>query len=381
MIKFVFTGGGSGGHFYPVIAVAQEVIKICEEQHLITPELYYVATDPYDEKLLYEHDIIFKRAPAGKMRRYASAKNITDPFKTFFGTIRALFLLFSIYPDVVFSKGSYVSVPTVMAARILGIPVIIHDSDAIPGRANLWASKFARRIAISYPQAIDHFDKKVQEKVALVGNPVRAEIIHPETTGAHEFLGFSNDIPTILILGGSQGAQHINDIILDALPDLLHKYQVVHQTCKANEVAVTGTAGVMLEDHPYKHRYKAFGYLDDLAMRMSAGIADLIISRAGSGSIFEIAAWGKPAILIPLREEVSRDQRKNAYSVARMNAALVLEEDNLTPHVLTSEIDRLFSMPESLHEMSTNIKQLYRPDAAHRIAQQLIAIALKHEDA
>ncbi len=380
MIKIVFTGGGTGGHFYPIIAVAQEVLKIVEERRLIAPELYYISTDPYDEKLLYENEIIFRKAPAGKLRRYASAQNATDPFKTFFGTIKALVMLFSIYPDVVFSKGSYVSVPTVMAARILGIPVVIHDSDAIPGRANLWASKFATRIAISYPQAIEHFSKKIHDRVALVGNPVRREILHLEKEGTHAFLGFTDDIPTLLILGGSQGAEHINSVVLDALPDLLMKYQIVHQTGKANEQDVAGTASVMLEKHPYKHRYKPFGYLDNLAMRMSAGAADLIISRAGSGGIFEIASWGKPAILIPIREAVSRDQRKNAYAVARMNAALVLEEENLTPHVLTSEIDRLFSLPDTLKQMAENITQLYRPDAARKVAEQLVAIAQKHEE-
>lgn len=380
MIKILFTGGGTGGHFYPIIAVAQEVLRIVEERKLIAPELYYIGTNPYDEKLLYEHDIIFRRAPAGKLRRYGSLQNFTDPFKTLFGTIKALYMLFSIYPDVVFSKGSYVSVPTVMAARILGIPVVIHDSDAIPGRANLWASTFAKRIAISYPQAIEYFDKKVRDNVALVGNPVRREILHLEKEGTHAYLGFTDTTPTLLILGGSQGAEPINNIVLDALPDLLMNYQIVHQTGAANVKDVINTASVMLEQHPYKHRYKAFGYLDNLAMRMSAGAADLVISRAGSGGIFEIASWGKPSILIPLRESVSRDQRKNAYAVARMNAALVLEEDNLTPNVLISEINRLFSMPETMNTMAENIRQLYRPDAARRIAEQLIAIAQKHEE-
>ncbi len=376
-MKIVFTGGGSGGHFYPIIAVAEAINEIVAERNLVKPELFYIADTPYDERLLYENEIEFRKTPAGKVRNYASVKNYTGSFKTLFGTGRAIFQLFNIFPDVVFSKGSYVSVPTVTAARILGIPVFIHESDAIPGKANMYAAKFARRIAIAFPQAADHFPKK--DRVALIGQPVRRAIMNPVMEGSHEFLGLDMSVPVILILGGSQGAARINDVILEALPILLEKYQIVHQTGEKNFQAIKSIADVTLEEHPYKNRYKPFGYLNDLALRMSAGVASLIVSRAGAGAIFEIASWKKPSILIPIPEDVSRDQRTNAYAFARTGAAIVMEQENLTPHVFAAEIDRLIENEALRTQMSEAAQTFGKPDAARKIAEELIAIALKHE--
>ncbi|NBD74248.1 undecaprenyldiphospho-muramoylpentapeptide beta-N-acetylglucosaminyltransferase [Patescibacteria group bacterium] len=378
-MKILFTGGGTGGHFYPIIAVAEEVLRLAEEKNLLEPKLYYIGTTPYNEKALYENEITYLHAPAGKLRRYPSLRNVTDLFKTCFGTIKAIAILLRIFPDVIFSKGGYVSIPTILAARILAIPVIIHDSDAIPGRANLLAAGYAHRIAISYPQAIDHFPKKHHDKVAVVGVPVRKQILHPEHEGAHAFLGFTDDVPTILVLGGSQGAQRINETILEALPDLIDRYQVIHQVGPDHEETVVGTAGIALEGHAFKHRYKGFGHLDDLAMRMAAGAADLVIARAGSTTIFEVSAWGTPMILIPISEDVSRDQRKNAYAVARVGAGHVIEENNLSPHLLVSEVNRIMDNEEQRTQMSEATKELYRPDAATRIAEELLAICIKHE--
>jgi len=376
-MKIVFTGGGTGGHFYPIIAVAEEILRIAKEKKLVKPELYYISSEPYDPRLLYENEITFRKSTAGKLRRYFSIRNFFDFFKTAIGTLQSLMQLFRIYPDVVFSKGGYQSVPTVFAARLLRIPIFIHESDAIPGRANLWASKFAYRIAVSYPEATEYFKQK--ELLAYVGNPVRRAVSIPAHHGAHEFLKLDSGIPTILILGGSQGARRINDVVLTALPKLLENYQVIHQTGKANIKEMRTTADVILEKSPYRDRYKAFGYLNDLALRMSVGIADLIISRAGSGSIFEIAMWEKPSIIIPIPETVSRDQRKNAFSYARNGAAVVLEEENIAPHVLTSEIDRLMGNSSLRAQMSKEAAQFKKPDAAKKIAEELIAVALGHE--
>lgn len=377
-MKILFTGGSTGGHFYPILAVAEEVLHIADERNLVKPELYYIAAEPYDEKALFEREIRFHRAPAGKLRNYFSLLNFFGLFLTLWGTIKATVLLFSIFPDVVFSKGSYVSVPTVIAARILGIPVVIHDSDAVPGRANLWAARFAYRIAISYPQAAEHIERK--DVVALTGNPVRREIATPAKQHAHEYFHFSRDTPTILILGGSQGAQALNEVVLEALPELVEQYQVVHQTGAAHIATIRRTADVVLEQSPYKGRYKAYGYLNDLQLRMAAGAADIAISRAGSGAIFEIAAWKLPAILIPIREEVSRDQRKNAYAYARTGAAAVLEEQNLTPHLLLSEIERIVRDEERRQKMSEATETFRKPEAATKIAEELIGIALEHEE-
>ena len=376
-MKIVFSGGGSGGHFFPLIAVVEEVNEIVSERNLVRPELYYMSNTPYDEMILYQNDLTYKHVSAGKLRRYLSVKNGFDFFKTLVGFPAALHQLFRIYPDVVFSKGGYTTVPVVLAARILRIPVFVHDSDAIPGRANLWAGRFAERIAVSYPEAIDYFPKK--DKVAFVGNPVRKRIRIPSTQGAHEYFNFRTDMPTIFIVGGSQGAEHINMTVYRALGDLLNKYQIVHQVGKEKYDSYKEFVGVALEGHPHMERYRIFPFLDEIQLRYAAGCADLIVSRAGSGSIFEIACWEKPSILVPIPEEVSRDQRKNAYAYARTGAAEVIEQHNFTHHILVAEVDRLFSDQKMLDRMKEEAKRFAKPDAARIIAEELVAMMLAHE--
>lgn len=376
-MKIAFTGGGTGGHFFPIIAVAEEVNDIVEKKNLIKPELYYISNTPYDEMALYKNNLQYRHVSAGKMRRYFSLKNGTDFFKTLVGVPRALNVLFRIYPDVVFSKGGYVSVPVVFAARILRIPVFVHDSDAIPGRANLWAGKFAKRIAVSYPEAVEFYKNK--DRVAYVGNPVRKELRIPSSQGAHDYFGFSPDIQTIFIVGGSQGAEHINSTLHLALAGLLEKYQVIHQIGKENFEAYKDLVGVELRGHAHMDRYRAFPFLNEMEMRNAAGCADLIISRAGSGSIFEIACWGKPSILVPIPEDVSRDQRRNAYAYARIGATEVIEQENFTPHVVNSEVDRILTNPDLLDSMKKGAKEFARPDAARVLAEELVKMMLEHE--
>lgn len=376
-MKIVFTGGGTGGHFFPLIAVVEEVNEIVQERNLVRPELYYMSNAPYDEMLLYQNELQYKHISAGKMRRYFSVRNGFDFFKTLVGFPTALYQLFRIYPDVVFSKGGYTTVPVVLAARILRIPVFVHDSDAIPGRANLWAGTFAERIAVSYPEAIDFFKHK--EKVACVGNPVRKRIRIPSTQGAHEYFNYSADIPTLFIIGGSQGAEQINNTVYHALGELLNKYQIVHQVGKEKYDSYKELIGVALDGHPHMDRYRLFPFLDEVQLRYAAGCADLIISRAGSGSIFEIACWGKPSVLVPIPEEVSRDQRRNAYAYARTGAAEVIEQHNFTHHIMIAEIERLFSDPKTLGTMKEAAKNFAKPEAAHLLAEELIVMMLAHE--
>ncbi|MBP9759933.1 MAG: UDP-N-acetylglucosamine--N-acetylmuramyl-(pentapeptide) pyrophosphoryl-undecaprenol N-acetylglucosamine transferase [Candidatus Pacebacteria bacterium] len=376
-MKIVLTGGGSGGHFYPLIAVTEEIYAIVREHNLTQPDLYYLSNTPYDGEALFQNNIQYRHVEAGKIRTYFSFENATDFLKTLVGLPTALHLLFKIWPDIVFSKGGYASVPVVMAARILHIPVFIHDSDATPGRANIWAGKFAQRIGISYPDAATFFTHK--DRIAYVGNPVRKEVRLKQTKDAHLQFGFTTDLPTILIIGGSQGAEHINNTILQAIPDLITRYQVIHQIGKDNYSAYKELVDVELEGNQYASRYQPYPYLDILALRTAAGAADLVISRAGSGSIFEIATWELPAILIPIPESVSRDQRNNAYAYARAGAAEVVEQHNCTPNVLTSEVDRILQHPDVMKGMVAGAKKFQKPDAAHAIAQEILRIALEHE--
>jgi UDP-N-acetylglucosamine--N-acetylmuramyl-(pentapeptide) pyrophosphoryl-undecaprenol N-acetylglucosamine transferase len=347
------------------------------ERNMVQPDLYYLSNTPYDEGLLYQNNLQYRHVPAGKMRVYFSMRNAFDFLQTLVGLPTALLQLYRIYPDIVFSKGSYASVPVVFAARILRIPVFVHDSDAVPGRANIWAGSFAERIAVSYPEATKFFEHK--DRVACTGNPVRQEIRIRQTKDAHLHFDLSPSVPTVLIIGGSQGAEHINNTILQALPELLNRYQVIHQVGKANHEAYKQIVDVELRDHPYLGRYKLFPYLTTLDMRTASGAADLVVTRAGSGAIFETATWELPAILIPIPETVSRDQKDNAYAYARAGCAEVLEQHNCTPHVLISEIDRLFADPATLESMREATRRFKRPDAGRVIAQEILRIVAEHE--
>lgn len=374
-MKILLTGGGTGGHFYPIIAIAEELRDVAKEKKLLSPEIYYMAPTPYNARALFENEIIFRKVTAGKQRRYFSLLNFFDLFKIVTGVFQATWQIFFIMPDVIFGKGGYVSFPAMAAARFLGIPVVIHESDSHPGKVNLWAGKFAKRVALSYPEAAKYFK---EDKVALTGNPVRKGITMAVKSGAFEYLNMEESIPVIFILGGSQGSQRINESILDALPELVEKYQIIHQTGSKNYQDMQKMADIALEASPFKSRYKPFDYLNDLAMKMSAGAASLVVSRSGS-TIFEIASWGLPSILIPIPESISHDQTTNAFSYARTGAADVIEENNLTTEILLSEIEKILSNPELQAKMAAAAKSFAKPDAAKKIAEQIIDIALTHE--
>ncbi len=378
-MKILLTGGVTGGHFYPIIAVAEQLNILAKENRLLKPELYFMSTDPYNEGLLFEHSLTFEKVTSGKIRRSKSIPNYIlnffDLWKIAFGSIVAIWRLFVIYPDVVFGKGGYASFPALFAARLLRIPVVIHESDSSPGKVNAWAGKFARRIAISYPEAIKYFPK---EKTAYTGNPVRKEIQDVLETNGHEIMKLDSNTPTLLVLGGSQGARFINNAVMDSLHDLVSKYQVIHQTGKNNIEIMKETAKVVLLDSQFKDRYKPVDYLKVLDLRAAAGASDIIVSRAGS-TIFEIALWGKPSIIIPIPEETAHDQRGNAYSYARSGAASVIEEKNLTRGVFLAEIERILTYPGLKEKMQSSAKTFSRSDSAELIAGEIISIALEHE--
>lgn len=378
-MTIAFTGGGTGGHFYPLIAIAEALKDLVRDKHLIEPQLYYLAPIPFDEKALFENGIAYIPIPAGKLRRYASLNNVTDFFMTIAGLVAALAVLFRLYPDVVMSKGGYGSVPTVLAARILGIPVVIHESDARPGRANLLAARFAEKIAISFESAAGYFPASTRKKIARTGIPIRKALMRTEREGARQYLGLEEGIPTVLILGGSQGAVRINETVLSALPELVSFANIIHQTGQAHLKSVESVAGVVLANDPHARRYHPLNYLNELSLERAAGAADVIVSRAGASSIAEIGFWKKPAILIPIPESVSHDQRSNAYAYARTGAAIVLEEGNLSPHVLVSEIKRITGDPALAERMAKSAEGFTDPDAARILANELLSIALSHE--
>lgn len=378
-MRILFTGGGTGGHFYPIISIAEELNNLVSEKKLLGLEMFFMSLTPYNPGILFENNITYKRNYAGKLRRSIGLSNFFlnffDLFKTVWGIFSSIYQVYMLYPDVVFGKGGYASFPVLVAARLLHIPVVIHESDTVPGRVNLWAGKFAEKIAVSYKDAARYFP---EGKVAFTGQPIRREIAEPITSGAREFLKIEESVPVVLILGGSQGAVKINGVILESLKKLVRKYAVIHQAGKNNFAEVKTVSEAVLFDSPYKDRYKVFSYLNPLALRMSAGVATVVVSRAGS-SIFEIASWGVPSIIIPINKKVSRDQHSNAFAYARSGACEVIEENNLSPNILFSEVERLIDNSHEREKMKVAAKIFYKPEASRLIATEILKIALGHE--
>lgn len=372
MKRIVLVGGGSGGHFYPLIAVAECLNRYAENGFAL--ELYYMGPQPYDAQLLAENNITFVSCPSGKRRRYFSVLNFTDIFKMIYGFFVALFKLFLLYPDMVFSKGSYTSVPVTFAAFLLRIPVVIHESDTKPGSANKLASSFARYVAISFDDVAKYFPEK---KEALTGIPMRSGFLEQIDDPLRE-LGLPQDKPVIFITGGSLGAERLNNLILESLDELLPNYVLFHQTGTDNESTVQSTAAALISDSSLLEHYFVKGSLSVRQMNAAMSAASLIISRAGTGTIYEIAAKGKPSILIPIPENISHDQKTNAYAYARTGAATVLEESNFADGLLTAEINRIMDDRDTYAHMVQGAQTFARNDAAEKIAEILIGISNEH---
>jgi len=368
-MRIGFVGGGTSGHFNPLIAVADELRGMQPQL-----EFFYFGPEPYNQELLDLHQMRFVWCPAGKLRRYFSIQNFFDIFRSFFGIFVAIWKLYIIYPDVIFSKGSYTAVPILLAARLLRIPVVIHESDSKPGRANLLAKKFARYIAISYDDAARFFPL---EKTALIGIPLRREIT-TITPDAHAKLGIPNDKPLIYITGGSLGAERINNIVLLTLAELLPHFRVFHQTGQANLSEIRAAAEELLHGNPLAQNYYVVGSVPSSTVSLLLDAASLVITRAGSTTLFEIAHHKKPSIIIPIPEEVSHDQRQNAYAFARSGGAVVIEEKNLTPHLLIDQIRSIIGNQAVRNAMAESAGKQAFPDASAKLASLLLAIGKEH---
>lgn len=360
--RVVLTGGVSGGHIFPLIAVAESLRKRLPGG---IEFLFIGSQGNFESNEIAEAAIPMKHVLTGKWRRYFSFLNIADCFKVPIGFFQALWHLFFFMPDAVFAKGGAASVPVVLAAWIYRIPILIHDSDAVAGRANRFLSHFAKRIAIAYPSAHAFFPT---EKTALTGNPVRKEILSGDAVGAASRLKFTLDKPVVFVFGGSLGAQALNVAILRILPKLLEKnIQVLHQTGIQNYEAIVSAveaSGLKIGESGYVPQ--AFFKVNELADVLAA--ATLVLSRAGASSIAELAATAKAAILVPLAGAANDEQRMNAYDVAELGGALVLEETNLGEHILLKKIEELLGNPELRKTMGKKLRSFFHPDAADAIA-------------
>ncbi len=322
-----------------------------------------------------ERGIPVKLVATGKWRRYFSFQNFTDVFRIPLGFIQSLWHLLVFFPDVVFSKGGSASVPVVLAARVYRIPVLIHDSDAVAGVANRFLARFVQKIAIAYPSARDYFPV---EKVALTGNPVRTDIMFGQRERGYMKFGLEPTKKTLAVIGGSLGAMRLNEALLHILPELLaENIQVIHQTGNEHyekilqavtsaNIAPGGASGYIVQ--PF---FSAEELGDVYAL------ADLVMSRAGAGSIAELASLGKPCILVPLASAANHEQEKNAFDIVHIGGAVMLEESNLGEHILLDEIRSLLGDTENAEAMGESLRAFYHPEAALHLAQGLLSLIKK----
>jgi len=378
-IRIVLTGGGSGGHIYPLISIWEELIAQSKQANLDIEFIYMGPEDKWSN-MIKEKGVSVSYILGGKMRRYFSFLNFLDFFKILFSILQTLIKMLFIMPDIVFSKGGPGAFPVVFAAWFYRIPVFIHESDAIPGLTNLLSARFSKRIALGFEDASKYFPAK---KTAVVGNPIRKEILSQkiDKDEAKKILNFNPDFPLILVLGGSQGAQKINEIILESLQKLLPITQILHQTGEANFLEVQKLSHAAILELPVeiekKSRYECVPFLDSQRLGIALSAADLVVSRAGAGSIFEISAFEKPSIIIPITESANDHQRANAYSYAKSGAAIVIEEENLLPGIFTSQIKSILQDENKYKQMSESAKKFSKPNASEIIALEIIRIALK----
>jgi len=385
-MRILFTGGGSGGHIFPIIAVCEKLKEIAPDS-----DFFYVGTPDLYEAELIKAGIKIKSIVSAKLRRYFDFRNCIDIPKFLFSILQAFWKVFWIMPDVLFSKGGTGSFAVVLASWFYRIPIIIHDSDAVPGAQNLLSARFSDRIAISYNIAADSFvnlykkETKRQllaEKITLVGNPIRNFFFTVSSVNQEEgknILGFDPKKKLILVISGSQGSVRINDFFLDAAKDLISAgFQIYHQTGLNNIYSFNNELKFVLRELPaqYQSAYKTAPFLNGKLLKDAMTAADLIVSRAGS-FIFEIATIGKPSVLIPLPESAADHQRKNAYEYAKAGAAIVIEEDNLSPHLFLAQINKIFTNQEDYNAMSLAAKKFAKPEAAKLLAGEIIKLGSK----
>ncbi len=380
-MKILFTGGGTAGHIFPIIAIVRKIKKEYQEKDI--QFFYFGPEDDFSKDLLSQEGIKVRNVLSGKIRRYFGLKaffqNIGDIFKIPVGFLQAFFHIFIISPDAIFSKGGFGSIPTVLAGWLLMVPIFLHESDVVPGFANKFLSRFSLQIFISFP--IEHPSNKMKtffphKKIISVGNPIRLELLTKEKKAEVNLLKLTGEKPIVLILGGSQGAQRINEVILAVLPELLLNFELIHQVGPKNFKEIEAEVKAVIDKELQKY-YHLFSFLNEEEIKQAYAAADLIVSRAGSGAIFEIAAIGKPAILIPLPEAAQNHQLKNAYTYAENNAALVIEETNFKPHFFLERIKYLISQPEKLKKMAHSAEDFSRPQAARIIAGYIVEYLLQ----
>ena len=376
-IRIALAGGGSGGHVYPLIAVAGALQEQAKASGMDLQLHYYGSNDRFRIDI-ERQGIKFHSLLTGKLRRYASILTIIDIPKIFLGFIQALFKLYALMPDVIFSKGGPGAFPIVLAGWFYKIPVVIHESDSVPGLTTLASARFAKKIGLSFEQTAAYFNPR---KIILVGNPIRQELLvnHLSQEEAKRKLGFDPAKPLLFITGGSQGAVKLNEFMVLNLDTILPLIQILHQTGPDNFIETKKLAEAEIVGLPTsvstQSRYQALGYLDAEQQRDALSAADIVLARAGSGSIFEASAFGKPVILVPLASAARDHQNENAQAFAQAGGGIVIEEPNLNINIFLSELQKILGGAGVIQALSQASASFAKPDAARAVAAAVLELA------
>ncbi len=352
----VFTGGGSGGHVYPALSVIEEMRR--DADCVDEPEIVWIGSKKGVERRIVEStSIVYRTIAVGKLRRYVSIKNLIDLFRIFAGFVQSVFILARLRPMLLFSKGGYVSVPSIIAARVLGIPVFCHDSDFDPGLATRIGSLFAERVMVGYEESREFFGESVRDKLMVSGIPIRPEIFTGDAEKGRKAFRLGGERPVLLVLGGSQGAKRVNELIESVSGELTKTWTVVHQAGNDWHDSVGAPGYVVV-------RYLSDEYADVLAA------AEIVVCRAGATTLWELAALRKAAILLPIGSDASRgDQLRNAEYFRRNGAALVMERAPYDPAEFLQLIGSLKNDPARRKRIGDCAHELIVTDGARRIAR------------
>lgn len=367
-LRILLTGGGTGGHIYPLIAVANEIRK-----QRPNADFRYAGSPGDFQKVLKENGVRVMRIASSKWRRYFSVLNFLDIFKLFFGVFQALWKIYWYMPDVLFSKGGPGALAVVSVCRFYFIPIFIHESDTIPGFTNKVSARFAKKIFLAFDETRRYIR---HQNIETVGQPIR-KLPSISQEAARQAIGFFSELPVITILGGSQGSAKLNDFVIANLHLFLQKFQLLHQVGLANYNDYKNEYNVVSQtlNPELKNRYHYAAYFNDeqpLTLTNVIASADIIVSRAGAGAIFELANAGKPAILVPLSNAAADHQQSNAYAYQKSGAAIIIEEENLLPNLFESTVENLLKNPEKLKTMAEAARQFFKPEAATKIAASII---------
>ena len=321
--KIIMTGGGSAGHVTPNLALIPKL-------KMLGYEIEYIGTkDGIERKIIEGENIKYYPISSGKLRRYFDMKNFSDPLKVIKGLFEAKKIIKMQRPDIVFSKGGFVSVPVVLAAYLNKVPVIAHECDITPGLANKLAVPYCTKVCVTFPEALNEIKNG---KGVVTGNPIRRELFEGSKLKANEICGFKNNKPVVMVVGGSLGSKGINEAVRSKLEKLLLEYNIIHICGKDN----------IDKSLEHKNGYKQFEYVKDELPHLLSG-AELVVSRAGANSIFEFLALRKPNLLIPLSAKASRgDQILNARSFEKSGYSMVIQDEDLTPEILEIKINELY---------------------------------------